>query len=104
METYGFSVRTTNLNQSMKEMVQEMSGGCIGQTVGVLCFLLVLGPIARGHENPMDPVSVSFRRPSHPGVVKVHLMSGRLTVKGYDGKEVVVEARLRGGKSSKNEK
>jgi len=37
-------------------------------------------------------------------MVKVNLMSGGITVKGYDGKEVVVEARLRGGKSSSKDK
>jgi len=37
-------------------------------------------------------------------MVKVNLMSGGITVKGYDGKEVVVEARLRGGKTSRKEK
>jgi len=37
-------------------------------------------------------------------MVKVNLMTGGITVKGYDGKEVVVEARLRGGKSSRKEK
>jgi len=57
-----------------------------------------------GQEIPADRVSVPFRDPSHPGVVKVNLMTGGITVKGYDGKEVVVEASLRGGKSSKKEK
>jgi len=39
--------------------------------------------------------------PSRPGLVKVNLASGGITVKGYDGKEVVVEARLRGTEPSK---
>jgi len=55
-------------------------------------------------EIPSDRVSVPFRDASRPGMVKVNLMSGGITVKGYDGKEVVVEARLRGGKSSRKDK
>jgi len=58
----------------------------------------------QSQEIPADRVSVPFGDASRPGVVKVNLMSGGITVKGYDGKEVVVEARLRVGKSSKKEK
>src|SRR5437773_1778207 len=74
------------------------------QKVGTLSVLLLLGTIVHGQEIPADRVSVPFRDPSHPGVVKVNLMTGGITVKGYDGKEVVVEASLRGSKSSKKDK
>jgi len=74
------------------------------QRVGALCFLLLLGTLVRGQDIPADRVSVPFRDAARPGVVKVNLMTGGITVRGYDGKEVVVEARLRGGKSSKKEK
>src|SRR3989442_14046851 len=142
MGTSASSVRTTNLNQFMKQMLQEMSGGAFGnssecghaihqgnrgetvhsgsagvspavfglrpktpggsagdlvvplfvhqsrsarrrperpgrsrspsesfQTVGVFCFLLLLGTIVHGQEIPADRVSVPFRDPSQPGVV-----------------------------------
>ncbi|MBU6403016.1 MAG: hypothetical protein KGS61_22060 [Verrucomicrobia bacterium] len=46
-------------------------------------------------EPPVDRVSVPLNDPSRPALVKASLMSGGITVKGYDGKEVVVEARLR---------
>ena len=74
------------------------------QTIGIISCALVIGAAAVGQDIPSDRVSVPFRDPSRPGMVKVNLMTGGITVKGYDGKEVVVEARLRGVKSSKKER
>jgi hypothetical protein len=37
--------------------------------------------------------------PSRPGLVKVKQMEGGITVQGYDGKEVIVEARPPGAKA-----
>ena len=73
------------------------------QTNRIIACLVLIGTATLGQEIPSDRVSVPFRDPSRPGMVKVNLMTGGITVKGYDGKEVVVEARLRGGKSSKKE-
>lgn len=42
-----------------------------------------------------DRVSVPFSDPSKPGTVKVSLIAGGITVKGYAGKEVMVEAHSR---------
>ena len=71
--------------------------------IGAGCAALVwAGALAQ--DVPADRVSVPFRDPSRPGTVKVHLMTGGITVKGYGGKEVIVEARLREGKSSGKEK
>lgn len=42
-----------------------------------------------------DRVSVTLSDPARPGLVKVGLINGGITVKGYDGKEVVVEAKAR---------
>jgi len=74
------------------------------KTIRVAGCTVLLAAATLGQEIPADRVSVPFRDPSHPGVVKVNLMTGGIIVKGYDGKEVVVEARLRGGKSSKKQK
>ncbi len=74
------------------------------QTNRIIACLVLIGTATLGQEIPSDRVSVPFRDPSRPGMVKVNLMTGGITVKGYDGKEVVVEARLRGGKSSKQER
>ncbi len=42
-----------------------------------------------------DHVTVPFSDPSRPGTVKVNLIAGSVTVKGYGGKEVVVDAKAR---------
>lgn len=42
-----------------------------------------------------DKISVPFSDASRPGVVKANLVNGSITVKGYDGKDVVVEAHVR---------
>jgi len=43
-----------------------------------------------------DRVAYTLSDPSRPANVKAHLLNGSITVKGYDGKEVIVEARIRG--------
>ncbi len=42
-----------------------------------------------------DHVTVPFSDPSRPGTVKVSLIAGSISVKGYTGKEVVVDAKTR---------
>lgn len=43
----------------------------------------------------VDRVTVPFSDPSRPGTVKVNLLSGGIAIKGYAGKEVLVEAKTR---------
>src|SRR5207247_7939859 len=69
------------------------------QTIASISAFLI-GAVAFGQDVPADRVSVPFRDPSRPGMVKVNLMNGGISVNGYDGKEVVVEARLRGVKTA----
>jgi len=49
-----------------------------------------------GQDASSDRVVVPFSDPGKPGLVKAHLINGGITVKGYEGKEVIVEARPRG--------
>lgn len=42
---------------------------------------------------PDERVVVPWSDPSRPGVVRVNLINGAIVVKGYDGKEVIVETR-----------
>jgi hypothetical protein len=49
-----------------------------------------------GQASTADRVVVPFSDPGKPGLVKVHLINGGITVKGYEGKEVIVEAMPRG--------
>ena len=48
-----------------------------------------------------DKVNVPLTDPSRPAMVHVSLMNGGITVTGYNGKEVMVEARSRGHESSR---
>lgn len=71
----------------------------------LVCFILTLLVCARiyAQEIPTDRLTVPFSDPSRPGLVKVGLINGGITVKGYEGKEVIVEARVRTHKSSPDE-
>jgi DUF4097 and DUF4098 domain-containing protein YvlB len=50
-----------------------------------------------------DRIPVTLSDPSRPARVKVSLVNGGITVKAYEGKEVVVEARVRNRENSHNE-
>jgi DUF4097 and DUF4098 domain-containing protein YvlB len=43
-----------------------------------------------------DRAVVPFSDPGKPGLIKAHLINGGIIVKGYDGKEVIVEVKSRG--------
>jgi DUF4097 and DUF4098 domain-containing protein YvlB len=68
------------------------------------CTTWLFATLLHAEETPVDRVSVPLRDPALPATVKAGLKSGGITVKGYDGKEVVVEARVRSRKSSRDEK
>ncbi len=49
-------------------------------------------------------ITVPLTDPSRPAHVRAHLLSGGITVKAYDGKDVIVEAKARGEGESEEEK
>ena len=49
-----------------------------------------------------DHFAVPLSDPSRPARVEASLVNGGITVKGYDGKEVVVEARARNRESARS--
>jgi DUF4097 and DUF4098 domain-containing protein YvlB len=51
----------------------------------------------------VDRIPVTLSDPSRPARVKVSMVNGGITVKGYEGKEVVVEARVRNRENSRSE-
>jgi len=65
-------------------------------------FFLILS-LAAGfvlaQEAPADKVTVTFTDPARPGTLKVNLLEGSINVKGYQGKEVIIEANSRDHKS-----
>jgi DUF4097 and DUF4098 domain-containing protein YvlB len=50
-----------------------------------------------------DRIPVALSDPSRPAHVKVSMVNGGITVKAYEGKEVVVEARVRNRENSRSE-
>jgi DUF4097 and DUF4098 domain-containing protein YvlB len=57
---------------------------------------LLSAPLALAAATPTpDRVAVPLSDPTHPAFVKAHLLNGSIAVKGYEGKEVIVEARVR---------
>lgn len=53
-----------------------------------------------GQEIPADRLTVPFSDPNRPGLVKAGLLNGGIIVKGYEGKDVLVEARVRADKDA----
>jgi hypothetical protein len=67
------------------------------KTLKLLAILLAAVPGLRAQEAGVDRTTVHFSDPGKPGWLKAHTINGGITVKGYEGKEVVIEARLRPG-------
>jgi DUF4097 and DUF4098 domain-containing protein YvlB len=63
--------------------------------LGTILFFAV-AIFSLSQEGTVDRTSVSFSNPSKPGKLEASVHNGSITVKGYDGKEVIVEAKTRG--------
>src|SRR5205809_6378120 len=73
--------------------------------VPILCAVLGAAP-ARGEaqrQSGAEHVSVALSDLARHALVKASLVSGGITVKEYDGKEVVVDARARNRESSRSD-
>jgi DUF4097 and DUF4098 domain-containing protein YvlB len=64
--------------------------------VSAILFLLALVP-AHAQDAQGDRVVVPFSDPSRPKMLKASLLNGGITVKGYDGKDAIIESRGRSG-------
>src|SRR5713226_2452341 len=73
--------------------------------VAILCVAFAAAPAYGQTQTPSgaDRVSVNLSDPGRPALVKASLVNGGITVKGYDGKEVVVEARARNRDSARSD-
>jgi DUF4097 and DUF4098 domain-containing protein YvlB len=95
METFAFS-KTMNklIRSSLFVMSAFVAGG------------LALGAPRAGAQSASSPgadrITVKLDDPSRPALVKASLINGGITVKGYDGKEVIVEARTRNEESDRS--
>src|SRR4029077_18144243 len=102
METFEF---WKTMNKQMKRFSSILSTG-----LGLAAIAAVtLGPgagraFAQGQTQAAgDRITVALSDPSRPARVKVSMVNGGITVKAYEGKEVVVEARVRNRDNSRNE-
>ncbi len=62
----------------------------------LIMLLLIAGAIAFAQQATADRATVPFSDPSKPGIVEAYTHNGAITVKGYSGNEVIVEAKMRG--------
>jgi DUF4097 and DUF4098 domain-containing protein YvlB len=90
------------MNKETKRFSSILSGLALAAIAAV-----TLGPgaetaLAQG-QGGGDRIPVTLSDPSRPARVKVSLVNGGITVKAYEGKEVVVEARVRNRENSHNE-
>jgi hypothetical protein len=67
--------------------------------VWILTALLGLA-VASAQQDDADRLTVPFSDPTRPGRVEVGLLNGSITVTGYDGKDVLIEARAAGEDAS----
>ena len=74
------------------------------QLVFFITLIFVLKSAAFSQDPPVDRVSLTFSDPSRPGFIKVGLTNGSITVKGYDGDAIIIEARTRTRRYSKRSK
>ena len=51
--------------------------------------------VAQSKEEPPDRAVVPLSDPAKPAKIEISVMRGSITVKGYEGREVIVEARVR---------
>jgi DUF4097 and DUF4098 domain-containing protein YvlB len=63
----------------------------------LLGLLLLVGAAALGlaQDTKVDRAVVPLTTPGKPALIKAGVITGGITVKGYEGKEVIVEARIR---------
>jgi DUF4097 and DUF4098 domain-containing protein YvlB len=61
---------------------------------GAMLGIALIAPRSGAQTSP-DRVSVNLSDPARPAFVKASMVNGSITVKSYEGKEVVVEARTR---------
>jgi hypothetical protein len=66
-----------------------------------LWLSLLAGLPAAAQDSSADHVNVPLTDPSRPAAVHVSLLNGGISVTGYAGKEVIVDARPRGHESSR---
>jgi hypothetical protein len=71
--------------------------------IGITTVFLLAGTLSFAQQTTGDRVNVSFSDPSKPGFLEVYVESGSITIKGYNGKDVIVTTTIGGKKSAEQE-
>jgi len=73
--------------------------------MALLGLVLLVGAAALGlaQDSKVDRAVVPLTTPGKPALIKAGVLTGGITVKGYEGKEVIVEARVREEKLSEGD-
>lgn len=71
-----------------------MYGKHFGFVMGFLATVAAVG--AQAQDDGLDRLTAPFSDPARPGTVLVSLLNGSIQVVGHEGKEVLIEARVRG--------
>jgi len=100
METFAFwntMNKQTKFSSNLRRLVLAgMTAATLGPGVG--------NTRAQGQtQSGLDRIPVTLSDASRPAHVKVSMVNGGITVKAYDGKEVIVEARARNRENSREE-
>ena len=66
-----------------------------------MLVMCMIAPGAEAQTQTGDRVSVNLDDPARPAYVKASMVNGSITVKGHEGKEVIVEARARNQESER---
>jgi DUF4097 and DUF4098 domain-containing protein YvlB len=95
MEIFAFSKTMNNQTQRYPLLLAAL-------------LLLVVAPAALAQETAQtqsgpDRVAIKISDPERPAFVKASLLNGGITVKAYEGKEVIVEARARNRESGRSD-
>jgi hypothetical protein len=62
---------------------------------GIIVLLWAAGLADNAQESQADHAVVSFSNPAKPGTLEVDINEGSIAVRGYEGKDVVIDARWR---------
>jgi DUF4097 and DUF4098 domain-containing protein YvlB len=65
--------------------------------------IILCGPGVVAAQTGNDHVTVNLTDPARPATLRVHLLAGSITVKGGAGKDVVVDAKVRGHEPQRTE-
>jgi hypothetical protein len=71
--------------------------------LSIVTIFLFAGTLAYAQQTTDERVNVSFSDPSKPGFLNVYVESGSITVKGYNGKDVIIDATIGEKKSLEEE-